>query len=68
MVQLLHLCGIIYNLQNQDRSNRFELRVFVCKSPFSRITSACAADLKKNNLKLSRDNKTVLLHARPLSS
>ena len=29
----------------------FGLRAFVCKSPFPKITSACAADLRKNDFR-----------------
>ena len=52
MVQLLHLCGIICNFRIKIHQIVFKLRAFVCKSLFSRITSACATDLKKNDLNI----------------
>ena len=52
MLQLLHLCRIMCNFQNQDTPNSFELCAFVCKLPFPTITSACTIDLKKNDLNI----------------
>ena len=49
IVKLLHLCRLAYNLQNEDTRNCFGVKSICFKSPLSRMTSASAADLKKES-------------------